>query len=1043
MDAFTLIPLIFVLVLVLLVGVQGFRMQILLKMGLRNVSRRKVNTLIVVFGLMIGTAIISGSLVVGDTLENMFTKGVYDSLDETDEVIFTYDGNGSFAFFNYTEYENIEQYAANDPTLADNVEDMSPEAHYGVSVFDTNTQLSQASVTLMGFDYSESETFGKLETTKGEKVTEEDLLQNEIYVNELLADEIDAKAGDSMIVFFGENQMVFTVKAVVKNEGRAAYGQLYGAFGSDGGMNIFMPLDRVQLLIGQPGKINLIKVSNQGGVRDSVDASEDVEEGLQPYLYSKQPILLISMIKKNNVDGAIENSEGLQQLFMVMGAFSIIAGLMLIINIFVMLAEERKSEMGMARAVGMSQKHLMYMFLFEGTFYSVISSIIGTIAGLGVAYGIIAAFGSIFGGFNSLEFFTFSLESMVLSFVGGMLITLITITYASAKVSKINIIRAIRNIPEPRYTRHEMTELLDGMSSFERLTTKVQDQIKRDYELAVMAISGFLVFASFVDIGMFFNQAWAGYGGLAGFIYGVGLLLRRYLPDEQAFTIAGGIVLLLWCYPHDLYDKLFGIQQDGEMEMFLLSGLFMVSSALMVIMYNSNLILAGLLKIFGRFKGLTPIFKTAVSYPMANRFRTGMTLAMFALIIFTITVLAMIMGLIGGNIDTITEDNSGGFDMIVFNDPDRSIDDIELEIDQNENLSLNDYDKIVPLYTTYVSMREVAERDNSTELQEELDDLKSQPFKDYQENGSWYSLVGCSDDFFEMSDYELYEWDEDSYEKYEDAWKAVQENDSLAIGDQMIMVSRVEDEGGPPIELPLQLKVGDYLVIRDAMGRTRTVKMVGFMKTGFLNQNGIMNGVYVQKDVVTSPAGFNTTSTSMTLIKFNDDITEDEQKDLAKDLEREFLNNGVQTMIIKDELKGFIEMFTNFFYLLEAFLGLGLIVGIAGLGIITIRSVAERRQQIGMLRAIGFKRKMIWYSFLIETSYIALLGIFIGVGLGIILGLRFWYDPDSGFEGAFTIPWSTIIPVALISYTFTFICTIGPSKSAAKVVPAEALRYVG
>ena len=47
---------------------QGNRLKILMKMGLRNVNRRKVNTLIVVFGLMIGTAIISGSLVVGDTL---------------------------------------------------------------------------------------------------------------------------------------------------------------------------------------------------------------------------------------------------------------------------------------------------------------------------------------------------------------------------------------------------------------------------------------------------------------------------------------------------------------------------------------------------------------------------------------------------------------------------------------------------------------------------------------------------------------------------------------------------------------------------------------------------------------------------------------------------------------------------------------------------------------------------------------------------------------------------------------------------------------
>ena len=40
-------------------------------------------------------------------------------------------------------------------------------------------------------------------------------------------------------------------------------------------------------------------------------------------------------------------------------------------------------------------------------------------------------------------------------------------------------------------------------------------------------------------------------------------------------------------------------------------------------------------------------------------------------------------------------------------------------------------------------------------------------------------------------------------------------------------------------------------------------------------------------------------------------------------------------------------------------MGLGLIVGVAALGVITARAVVERRQQIGVLRAIGFRRRMV------------------------------------------------------------------------------------
>ena len=300
--------------------------------------------------------------------------------------------------------------------------------------------------------------------------------------------------------------------------------------------------------------------------------------------------------------------------------------------------------------------------------------------------------------------------------------------------------------------------------------------------------------------------------------------------------------------------------------------------------------------------------------------------------------------------------------------------------------------------------------------------------------------MGCSDEFFRESDFQLDDWDKDEYDSEEDAWKAVSENSSLVIMDQMTQAD-LEDEGGPPIDDAFTMNVGDWLVVRTNLtgGHERVFRIVGFTKSSL----GQLRGAYVRSDAVTEKDGFDTNSSFITLLKYKEGTSDDDQDALAKDLEREFLPNGMQTFIIKKELESFLEMFTNFFYLLEAFLGLGLIVGIAGLGIITIRSVAERRQQIGMLRAIGFKRSMIWKSFLIESSYIAILGILIGVALGIILGLRFYLDPESGFEGDFIIPWNTIIPISVLAYASTFVCTIGPSKGAAKINPAEALRYIG
>ena len=131
-------------------------------------------------------------------------------------------------------------------------------------------------------------------------------------------------------------------------------------------------------------------------------------------------------------------------------------------------------------------------------------------------------------------------------------------------------------------------------------------------------------------------------------------------------------------------------------------------------------------------------------------------------------------------------------------------------------------------------------------------------------------------------------------------------------------------------------------------------------------------------------------------------------------------------------------------HLMEGFLGIGLLVGIAGIGIISYRSVIERRQQIGMLRAIGFRRRMITKSFLIETSFITILATLIGVLLGIAIGWQIFIGED-GFEelgASFVIPGLNLLVIVVIAYVATLIFTFYPSISASKIPPAEALRYL-
>ncbi len=132
----------------------------------------------------------------------------------------------------------------------------------------------------------------------------------------------------------------------------------------------------------------------------------------------------------------------------------------------------------------------------------------------------------------------------------------------------------------------------------------------------------------------------------------------------------------------------------------------------------------------------------------------------------------------------------------------------------------------------------------------------------------------------------------------------------------------------------------------------------------------------------------------------------------------------------------------NFLYLMQAFMGLGLVVGVAGIGVIAFRTVVERRQQIGMLRAIGYKKSMVSLSFMMESSFVTVLGVLSGTGLGLWLAYFLVTSDDFPGDGSnFYVPWLQIAFIGGVTIFASLLMTIIPSRQAASVPTAEALRY--
>jgi putative ABC transport system permease protein len=108
-----------------------------------------------------------------------------------------------------------------------------------------------------------------------------------------------------------------------------------------------------------------------------------------------------------------------------------------------------------------------------------------------------------------------------------------------------------------------------------------------------------------------------------------------------------------------------------------------------------------------------------------------------------------------------------------------------------------------------------------------------------------------------------------------------------------------------------------------------------------------------------------------------------------------------------------------------------------GLMNIMLVAVSERTREVGLIKALGGKRKNIRQQFLFESILISLMGAVIGIILGVTVGNIVGSFLDTGF----LIPWNVIIMGILICSFVGIVAGIYPAIKASKLDPIVALRY--
>ena len=314
-----------------------------------------------ILGSLLGTGIITGSLIVGDTIDRSIRAIAYEQLGPIDEVI---------AVSGLEEGDElVERVGSLDALPARSTVDADGEPIFDGVLTITGTQVSvvgdrtQPRAQLLEVDFAAAQAFGDDPSITG--ISGPTPGPGEAAITTDVAANTGAAVGDTITVHVYGRPVELEVVQVLERTGVAGFWtidnrqQAYNVFVAPG--SLAAGLSGVTLPPTVEPPRTYVAFSNVGGVEDGADRTDDAVAALEWIGRD----LSVQSLKRDVIEAADEGAEALTQLYFTMGMFAVAAGILLLVNIFVMLADERRSQLGMLRALGMRRASLVTAFATE------------------------------------------------------------------------------------------------------------------------------------------------------------------------------------------------------------------------------------------------------------------------------------------------------------------------------------------------------------------------------------------------------------------------------------------------------------------------------------------------------------------------------------------------------------------------------------------------------------------------------------------------------------------------------------------------------
>jgi putative ABC transport system permease protein len=400
------------------------------KTTLKGIGAHKRRLLATSSAVVLGVAFVSGTLVLGDTMETGFGDMFSEANAGTDAVVRSSTEVGDD---DISERGLLDASIVDDVAAVDGVATAVPEI-YGIGQIvgsDGDPRGGNGPPTQAGNWIADPE-INPWQIADGRAPE----APGEVVIDKASADEGDLAVGDATTIRTPEPIDVTVVGIATFGDADSAGPQTYAAFTTDFAQEVLLP---------QPGQISDVLVVADDGV-----SQRELVDRLGPTLPDGTEAITGAALTNEQQSNLESDFLGFFKAFLlVFAGIALVVATFSIYNTFSILVAQRTRESALLRALGASRRQVLTSTVVEALFVGVLASAIGVAAGVGLAAGLSALSES--AGFAvSGTALVVETSALVVSAVVGVVVTLIASATPAVKASRVAPLAALRDVAVDR-----------------------------------------------------------------------------------------------------------------------------------------------------------------------------------------------------------------------------------------------------------------------------------------------------------------------------------------------------------------------------------------------------------------------------------------------------------------------------------------------------------------------------------------------------------------------------------------------------------------